>query len=270
MIQIKGISSITPLGLGVEELSARSLLNDKANLLAPPEFYNYKYLSGLNLLPKISQYGCISVYEAIRFAGYAVNSEKDSKTAVIVSNNYGSIHAIKDMFIDADKYGPKGVNPRFFPGTVLNVVAGHISIKFRFSGPNITISEGVESGCKSLLYAYELLNREDLKRVLVCDLNIFPPTGYKKPVENYLTEFEHVSTILMEKVDEGVDRKEGVSIAINNISESKNEYFNNKIMASEFTPKLLTNVYKILKYEYNSQTEIQVSTDDSLFNIILN
>lgn len=74
----------------------------------------------------------------------------------------------------------------------------------------------------------------------------------------------------MEKVDEGVDRKEGVSIAINNISESKNEYFNNKIMASEFTPKLLTNVYKILKYEYNSQTEIQVSTDDSLFNIILN
>src|SRR5699024_1861641 len=106
-------------------------------------------------------------------------------------------------------------------------------------------------------------------RVLICDLSIFPPARFKNTVEHYLPEYEHVSTIIMEKVEESVDKKEGVSIVINRISD-QNEDCSNRITAFELTPKLLTNVYRIFKYGYNSQTRIQVPTDDHLTNIILN
>ncbi|WP_214483040.1 beta-ketoacyl synthase N-terminal-like domain-containing protein [Bacillus sp. SM2101] len=269
MIQIKGISSISPFGLGVEKFISRFGLSEEMEKeLIPPDSLNYKYLQGLRILPKVSQYGCISASEAFRFAGYPNFKEKDDRTGVIVSNNFGSLHAIKDMFEDSDKYGPNSVNPRFFPGTVLNVVAGHISIKLKLSGPNITISEGVYSGQKSLLYAYELLEQGEIERVIVCDLNIYPPQKYRTTVQDYLPRFEHVSTVLLEKVSPNNSGKNGVPIKISRSFNPIHQY--NEIEAQDIIPHLLNNSYRILKEQERAKTYLSTQSDQTMINIELN
>ncbi|MCK6259438.1 beta-ketoacyl synthase chain length factor [Fictibacillus sp. KIGAM418] len=214
MVYISGFSSISPFGIGIEKLIGRmqkdSTASSKNRL---PNQLVYSHIKGLNRLPKVSRYGCIAVSEALRFAGYKWSSEKDSRVGVVVSNNYGSLEAIQDMFEECDKYGPTKVNPSIFPGTVLNVVGGHISIVFKFNGPNITLSEGIDSGFKSLLYAYDLIQQGKAENVLVCDLNIFPPPKYKSEVEDFLPDFECVGALLLEKTPK--NKKHSLHLSIN-------------------------------------------------------
>jgi Beta-ketoacyl synthase, N-terminal domain len=214
MVYISGISSISPFGIGIEKLIGRIQYNGcTLNKDKISSKLIYKPIKGLNRLPKVSSYGCIAVSEALRFAGYKINSEKDSRIGIVVSNNYGSLEAINLMFEECEKYGPTKVNPSIFPGTVLNVVGGHISIYFKYTGPNITLSEGIDSGFKSLLYAYDLIQHNKAEKVLVCDLNIFPPSKFKSEVEEYLPEFECVGAILLEKTP--VNKGNSLSLSIN-------------------------------------------------------
>lgn len=174
------------------------------------------------------------------------------------------------MFKDSDEYGPNSVTPapRFFPGTVLNVIAGHISIKFKLSGPNITVSEGVNSGYKSLLYAYDLLQIGEVERVIVCDVNIFSPIQYRKAVEIFLPQFEHVSTIVLEKAKTEKEESNTVPFDIHLSTPPKPRY--REIEPLYIIPHILLNSYHILKEQNKSTTYLSTNTDQGLNGLELN
>ncbi|SDN47632.1 Beta-ketoacyl synthase, N-terminal domain [Fictibacillus solisalsi] len=237
MVYISGLSCISPFGIGIEKLIGRmqkdSTASSKNRL---PNELKYTHIKGLNRLPKVSRYGCIAISEALRFAGYKGLLGKNSQIGIVVSNNYGSLEAIQDMFQECDQYGPTKVNPSIFPGTVLNVVGGHISIVFKFNGPNITLSDGVDSGFKSLLYGYDLIQQGKAEKILICDLNIFPPTKYKSEVEEFLPDFESVGAILLERQP----KNDSLQLSVNPVNKEGNTVENPRNITRELIKKSFT------------------------------
>lgn len=63
--------------------------------------------------------------------------------------------------------GPRGVEPRRFPATSPNLVAGQVSIAFGLLGPSLSVGAGLSASLEALLAAYDLLAAGDADAMLV-------------------------------------------------------------------------------------------------------
>lgn len=88
-------------------------------------------------LDLFAQYGLVAVDEAIRDAGWDLDSLDKSRIGVIWGTGMGGVNTFQDESL---AYGEGGRNPRFSPFFVTKVISdicpGVISIKYGFRGPN--------------------------------------------------------------------------------------------------------------------------------------
>ena len=82
-----------------------------------------------------------------------------NKIGVGVGSGVGGLPSIEKASITLNEKGPKRVSPFFIPGALINLVAGQISIRNNFKGPNLASVTACSSGTHSICEGAEMIRR---------------------------------------------------------------------------------------------------------------
>ena len=145
---INGKSGITPItSFDTTDHPVKIAGEIKINL---DEYFDSKEL---NRLDRFSAFALLATKEAVE--DNIVNDSFKSKVGVIIGSGIGGLHTMEEQYSRLQK-SPKRVSPFFVPSMILDIVSGHISIKYGFKGPNFA----VVSACASANHAIgESFNR---------------------------------------------------------------------------------------------------------------
>ena len=82
-----------------------------------------------------------------------------NRIGVGVGSGVGGLPSIEKASLTLNEKGPKRVSPFFIPGALINLVAGQISIRNNFKGPNLASVTACSSGTHSICEGAEMIKR---------------------------------------------------------------------------------------------------------------
>lgn len=94
---------------------------------------------------------------AMEDSGLAITEANADRVGVIVGSGVGGLPAIERYEKILLEKGPKKVSPFFIPMTIINLTAGHISIRFGAKGPNSAVATACASGTHAIGDAFRLI-----------------------------------------------------------------------------------------------------------------
>ncbi len=86
-------------------------------------------------------YGVAACCQAISDSGFEVDEQSAPRIGVAFGSGIGGLETIEanfEKYLLADK-SPRRISPFFIPGSIINMVAGHISINYGLRGPNLSL-----------------------------------------------------------------------------------------------------------------------------------
>ncbi|HET7730118.1 MAG TPA: beta-ketoacyl-ACP synthase II [Usitatibacter sp.] len=84
-------------------------------------------------------YGLAATRMALDDAGFTIDESNAERVGVNVGSGIGGLPMIEDNIRDMIAKGPRRISPFFVPGSIINMVAGMISIQFKAKGPNVSM-----------------------------------------------------------------------------------------------------------------------------------
>ena len=84
-------------------------------------------------------YGIAAGLQAWRDSGMAVTPENAERVGINFGSGIGGLPLIEAMHDELKKSGPRRISPFFIPGTIINMIAGNLSIMLGAKGPNLAI-----------------------------------------------------------------------------------------------------------------------------------
>ena len=96
------------------------------------------------------QYGLAAATEAITDAGLDMTQENADRVGVAVGSGIGGLMSIEKTHTAYVNGGPRKISPFFIPSTIINMVAGHLSIRHGFKGPNISVVSACTTGTHNI------------------------------------------------------------------------------------------------------------------------
>ena len=95
-------------------------------------------------------YGIAAASMAVEDASLTEGSYDPERTGVLVSSGIGGMQFLQTQHKRALEGGPRRVSPQLIPQMITNILAGYISMKFNFKGPNFCITSACASGTHSI------------------------------------------------------------------------------------------------------------------------
>lgn len=102
-------------------------------------------------------YGIAAAVQAIEDAGLPETPDDPTRYGVAIGSGIGGIKTIEDTYQTYIDSGPRRVSPFFIPGCIINMAAGHVSIRFGYQGPNISIVTACTTGTHNIGDAARLI-----------------------------------------------------------------------------------------------------------------
>jgi 3-oxoacyl-[acyl-carrier-protein] synthase II len=84
-------------------------------------------------------YGMAAGLQAWRDCGLQVTPENAERVGVNFGSGIGGLPLIESMHDELDKNGPRRISPFFIPGSIINMIAGLLSIEVGAKGPNLAM-----------------------------------------------------------------------------------------------------------------------------------
>jgi len=112
---------------------------------------------------KFMHYGIAASMQAIEEAGLAVEAPgiNPERIGLAVGAGIGGIATIEStMLLYRDK-GPRRVSPFYIPGSIVNMISGHVSIRYGFKGPNIAIVTACSTATHNIGVAARMISYGD-------------------------------------------------------------------------------------------------------------
>ncbi len=91
-------------------------------------------------------YGMAAGIQAMLDCGLGVTEINADRIGVIVGSGIGGLPLIEDTKAELEKRGPRRISPFFVPASIINMISGHLSIKFGLKGPNLAIVTACSTG----------------------------------------------------------------------------------------------------------------------------
>jgi len=95
-------------------------------------------------------YGVAAGMQAMQDSGLVVTPENDERIGVIIGSGIGGLPMIEATQTEYASRGPRRISPFFVPASIINMVAGHLSIKYGLKGPNLAIVTACTTGTHSI------------------------------------------------------------------------------------------------------------------------
>jgi 3-oxoacyl-[acyl-carrier-protein] synthase II len=103
---------------------------DVAAYLAPKEARRYD---------TFIHYGLAAAIQALRDSGLDLKRADLERVGCVIGSGIGGLPLIEAMHDAYLKGGPRKISPFFVPGTIINMIAGQLSIMYGLKGPNLGI-----------------------------------------------------------------------------------------------------------------------------------
>src|SRR6476660_5975402 len=84
-------------------------------------------------------YGMAAGLQAWRDCALQVTPENAERVGINFGSGIGGLPLIESMKAELDKNGPRRISPFFIPGTIINMIAGLLSIELGAKGPNLAM-----------------------------------------------------------------------------------------------------------------------------------
>jgi 3-oxoacyl-[acyl-carrier-protein] synthase II len=95
-------------------------------------------------------YGMAAACQAVADSGLPIGELLTEEQAVrigcVIGSGIGGLPLIEETKVELVARGPRRITPFFVPGSIINMISGHVSMKFGFKGPNIAIVTACTTG----------------------------------------------------------------------------------------------------------------------------
>ncbi|WP_227814633.1 beta-ketoacyl-ACP synthase II [Nitrogeniibacter aestuarii] len=155
-VVITGLGIVSPVGNSIPE-AWDSIVNGRSGITEVTRFDTTDFpvkiageVKGFNvgdyLSPKEARrmdtfihYGLAAGIQAVKDAGIEVPGENAERFGVNIGSGIGGLPMIEATHDDFKRGGPRKISPFFIPGTIINMISGHLSIMYGFKGPCIAM-----------------------------------------------------------------------------------------------------------------------------------
>jgi 3-oxoacyl-[acyl-carrier-protein] synthase II len=96
------------------------------------------------------QYGMVAGIQAMQDAGIDVNDALAPRFGAVIGSGIGGIGSIEDGTLTVENRGPRRLSPFFVPGSIINMIAGNLSIKYGLKGPNLAVTTACTTGTHAI------------------------------------------------------------------------------------------------------------------------
>jgi 3-oxoacyl-[acyl-carrier-protein] synthase II len=112
-------------------------------------------------------YGIAAGMQAVRDAGLEQAGYDPLRIGVAVGSGIGGLTSIEETVLAVASNGPRKISPFFVPGSIINMIAGNLSILFNFQGPNIAITTACTTGTHNIGIAARMIAYGDADAMVV-------------------------------------------------------------------------------------------------------
>ena len=95
-------------------------------------------------------YGIAAAEQAVKDAGLptgeALSDDLATRIGCVLGSGIGGLPLIENTQIELSNRGPRRITPFFVPASIINMVAGHVSMRFGFKGPNLSVVTACTTG----------------------------------------------------------------------------------------------------------------------------
>jgi 3-oxoacyl-[acyl-carrier-protein] synthase II len=106
-------------------------------------------------------YGIAASVQAIRDSGIEVTDANRERIGCVIGSGIGGLPMIEDNHSELLNRGPRRVSPFLIPGSIINMIAGNLSIQYGLKGPNLAIVTACTTGLHSIGEAGRLIEYGD-------------------------------------------------------------------------------------------------------------
>ncbi|MCH2547155.1 MAG: beta-ketoacyl-ACP synthase II [Alphaproteobacteria bacterium] len=107
-------------------------------------------------------YGVSAAIQAVEDSGWKPQDDEScERTGVLIGSGIGGLATIESTVLKMQEAGPKRVSPFFIPACLINLVSGHVSIKYGFKGPNHAVVTACSTGAHAIGDASRLIQLGD-------------------------------------------------------------------------------------------------------------
>ncbi len=106
-------------------------------------------------------YGIAAGVQALKDSGLEITEANAERIGVLVGSGIGGLPMIEDTHAEYTNRGPRRISPFFVPGSIINMISGHLSIMFGLKGPNLAAVTACTTGLHSIGLAARLIQAGD-------------------------------------------------------------------------------------------------------------
>ena len=106
-------------------------------------------------------YGMAAGIQAVQDAGLEATDENRHRIGVSIGSGIGGLPEIEYSVEVLQQGGPRKLSPFFVPATIINMIAGNLSIRYGFQGPNVSIVTACTTGTHNIGDAARLIEHGD-------------------------------------------------------------------------------------------------------------
>ena len=174
-VVVTGLGTINPLGNSVES-SWQALVNSKSGIKTIDTFNTEGYPCKIaatvddsfideNIVSardfrKIDRFialGLIAADEAIKDSGFVSDENSSLSSGVMVGSGIGGLDTIYKNSSILDNQGIRKISPFFIPSALINLLSGHISIRYNLKGPNSSPVTACATGTHAIGDSFTLI-----------------------------------------------------------------------------------------------------------------
>ncbi|HEJ7966482.1 TPA: beta-ketoacyl-ACP synthase II, partial [Serratia marcescens] len=107
------------------------------------------------------QYGIAAGMQAMQDAGLDITEANASRIGAAIGSGIGGLGLIEENHSSLVNGGPRKISPFFVPSTIVNMIAGHLTIMYGMRGPSISIATACTSGVHNIGHAARIIAYND-------------------------------------------------------------------------------------------------------------
>ena len=183
-VVVTGIGMVTPVGNDVDS-TWRNILAGNSGIAPITAFdasaYATHFSGGIKELDTsiyfdakearkmdtFIQYGMVAAIQAIQDSGLIVTDDNADRIGAAIGSGIGGLNNIEKCYDIINTSGPRRVSPFFVPASIINMIAGNLSIKYGLKGPNLALVTACTTGTHCIGLAARLIAYGDADAMVV-------------------------------------------------------------------------------------------------------
>lgn len=181
-VVVTGMGIVSPLGIGVENVWRR-LIEGQSGLRAIQSFdtgdlpakvagevpaglradgaldlSEWIPVKDVKKMDRFIQLGMVAAIEAVEDSGWVPQTEEERcATGVMIGSGIGGLQSIYEASVQVHEGKVRRLSPFFIPSALINLVSGHVSIRYGFKGPNHSAVTACATGVHAIGDAARLI-----------------------------------------------------------------------------------------------------------------